>query len=206
MHSFVIRHFPVIVPNMFPIVFPILCLACILLMLLERKGVRTTLTLEFKGDVKRETRFIAQYGQALCTVVAAVLVVQLDPHNIRDLHHVHPVVPLLVATFGVSLLAMIVKRLTGRVRPARENAGRFLGPSWKHANYRESFPSSHSANAIAMSAVLAMHYPAAAPTFWTLAIACALLRYVLDAHWPSDVLGGIALGYLAAWLAVRYLG
>ncbi len=191
---------------MFPILFPTLCLACIILMLLERKGVRTTLTLEFKGDVKRETRFIAQYGQALCTVIAAVLVIQLDPHHLRDWHPAHPVVPLVVATFGVSLLAMIIKRLTGRVRPARDNAGKFLGPTWKHANYRESFPSSHSANAVAMSAVLAMHYPAAAPTFWTLAIACAVLRYLLDAHWPSDVLGGIALGYLAAWTAVRFLG
>jgi membrane-associated phospholipid phosphatase len=191
---------------MFPIVFPCLLAACGILMLIERAGVRTTLVLEFKGDVKRETRFIAQYGQALCTIVAAVLVIQLDPHNIRDVHHIHPVVPLVAATIGVSLLAMVVKRLTGRVRPNRENAGKFLGPSWKHANYRESFPSSHSANAVAMSAVLALHYPAAAATFWTLAIACACLRYLLDAHWPSDVLGGVALGYLSAWLAVGFLG
>jgi membrane-associated phospholipid phosphatase len=192
------------------IVLSTLAIACIILMLIERAGVRTTLVLEFKGDVKRETRFIAQYGQALCTIVAAVLVLQLDPHPIVfrniDWHHLHPVVPLLAATFGASLLAMIVKRLTGRVRPNREGAGKFLGPSWKHANFRESFPSSHSANAVAMSAVLAMQYPAAAATFWTLAIACACLRYVLDAHWPSDVLGGIALGYLSAWLAVLYLG
>ena len=73
-----------------------------------------------------------------------------------------------------------------------------LGPSWKHANYRESFPSSHSACAVALSVVLAAYYPPAAVTFWVLAIACACLRYVLDAHWPSDVLGGIALGYAVA--------
>ncbi len=191
------------------IVLSVLAAACVILLLIERAGIRTTLVLEFKGDVKRETRFIAQYGQALCTIIAAVLMLQLDPYRI-DLHHPdwrhpHPVVPLLVATFGVSLLAAIIKRLTGRVRPNREGAGQFLGPSWKHANHRESFPSSHSANAVAMSAVLAMHYPAAAGTFWTLAIACAGLRYVLDAHWPSDVLGGIALGYLSAWTAVHYL-
>jgi membrane-associated phospholipid phosphatase len=182
------------------IVFSTLMAACGLMMLVERSGVRTTLVLNFKGDVKRETRWIAQYGQALCTGVAAVLVLQLDANG------KHAVIPLLVATFGVSGLAMVVKRLTGRVRPNRENAGKFLGFTWKHANARESFPSSHSANAVAMSAVLAMHYPAAAPTFWTLAIACACLRYVLDAHWPSDVLGGVALGYLAAVLAVRFWG
>jgi membrane-associated phospholipid phosphatase len=195
-----IWRFSVIVRSMVWIIFSSLIAACGLMMLVERSGVRTTLVLNFKGDVKRETRWIAQYGQALCTGVAAVLVLQLDPNG------KHSVIPLLVATFGVSLLAMIVKRLTGRVRPNRENAGKFLGPTFKHANARESFPSSHSANAVAMSAVLAMHYPAAAPTFWTLAIACACLRYVLDAHWPSDVLGGIALGYLAAVLSVKFFG
>lgn len=182
------------------LVFSILLAASGVMMLIERSGVRTTLVLNFKGDVKRETRFIAQYGQALCTVIAAVLVLQLDPRKIKA------VLPLVAATFGASLLAMIVKRLTGRVRPNRENAGKFMGFSLKHANARESFPSSHSANAVAMSAVLAMHYPAAAPTFWTLAIACACLRYVLDAHWPSDVLGGVALGYISAVLAVRFFG
>lgn len=178
------------------IVIASLAVLCGGLLLLERAGVRTTLTLSFKGDVKRETRFIAQYGQAVCTVVAAVLVLQLDKSRGKLV-----LPPLLVATFGVSLVCTVVKRLTGRVRPDRENAGKFLGPSWKHANYRESFPSSHSANAVALSAVLAAAYPPAAVTFWTLALLCAGLRYILDAHWPSDVVGGIAVGYLAARLA-----
>jgi membrane-associated phospholipid phosphatase len=184
------------------IIFGTLMAACFVMMLIERSGIRTTLVLNFKGDVKRETRFIAQYGQALCTIIALVLVLQLDRSRSGILAAKH----LVIATIGISGLAMIVKRLTGRVRPNRPDAGKFLGPTWKHANARESFPSSHSANAVAMSAVLAMHYPAAAPTFWTLAIACAFLRYVLDAHWPSDVLGGIALGYLSAVLSVRFFG
>ena len=174
------------------------------MMLVERSGVRTTLVLNFKGDVKRETRFIAQYGQALCTVIAVVLVMQLDPE--AKWNGKRSVVALIAATAIVSILAMVVKRLVGRVRPNREGAGQFLGPSWKHSNHRESFPSSHSANAVAMSAVLAMHYPTAAPTFWTLAILCAALRYVLDAHWPSDVLGGIAVGLLSAVISVHYFG
>ncbi len=180
------------------IVFACLMAACGIMMLIERSGVRTTLVLNFKGDVKRETRFIAQYGQALCTAIAVVLVLQLDPRK-------RAAVPIAVATIGASLLSMVVKKLTGRVRPNREDAGKFMGFSLKHSNAKESFPSSHSANAVAMSAVLAALYPPAAATFWTLAILCACLRYVLDAHWPSDVLGGIAVGYLAAQLAVRFI-
>src|SRR5438128_1748795 len=53
---------------------------CAALMLLERLGVPTTLALHFKGDVKRETRWLAQYGQSVCTPVAALLILQLDPH------------------------------------------------------------------------------------------------------------------------------
>jgi membrane-associated phospholipid phosphatase len=173
---------------------------CAALMIVERLGVRTTLVLNFKGDVKRETRWLAQYGQAVCTIVAAVLVLQLDSNGRKV------VVPLLVATFGVSIVATIIKRLTGRVRPNREHAGKWLGPTLKHANFRESFPSSHSANAVAMSAVLAHVYPSAAATFWTLAILCAALRYVLDAHWPSDVAGGVTLGYAAAVVTCRAFG
>ena len=171
-----------------------LSVASIGMMVLERRGVRTTLALTFKGDVKRESRWLAQYGQGICTVVAALLMWQLDPAH-RNL-----VVPLLVATFGVSLVATLIKRLASRVRPGRPNAGKFLGPTWKHNNAVESFPSSHSASAVAMSTMLAVFYPQAAITFWALALGCATLRYLLDAHWPSDVLGGVALGYGAAHL------
>jgi membrane-associated phospholipid phosphatase len=174
--------------------------ACGVLILIEKSGVRTTLVLNFKGDVKRETRWIAQYGQAVCTLVAAVLVLQLDPQGKKIAGE------LLIATFGVSIVAMLIKRLVGRVRPNRPGAGKFLGPTLRHENFRESFPSSHSAAAVAMSVMLACRYPQAAATFWTLALLCAALRYVLDAHWLSDVFGGIALGYAAAHLTQHVFG
>ncbi len=174
--------------------------ACLLLLILERLGLPTTLQLNFKGDVKRETRWLAQYGQAVSAIVAAAIVWELDSDR-----RLAKSASVLIASIGAALAGMIIKRLLGRVRPNREHAGRFLGPTWKHANFRESFPSNHTASAVAMSAVLAQLYPAAAPTFWTLAIACALLRYVLDAHWPSDVLGGVALGYVAAVETVHCL-
>ncbi len=166
------------------------------MMLLERRGLKTTLALGMKGDLKRETRWIAQYGQGACTIAAAALVWRLD--------RVQPSAPLwlLGCVFGVSLIAVVIKRLVSRVRPGRDGAGTFLGPHWKHANWRESFPSSHSAAAMALSVFLAGLYPQAREVFWTLAILCATLRYLMDAHWPSDILAGIALGCAGGQLAV----
>lgn len=178
----------------------ILAAGCAGMMILERRGLKTTLHLTFKGDIKRESRWLAQYGQAVCTAVAVLLIWQLDTPR-RGV-----VVPVIVAALGAGIVATVIKRLVSRVRPGRENAGKFLGPSWSHANYRESFPSSHSASAVALSVMLAILYPPAAGIFWALAIACAALRYLLDAHWPSDVLGGIALGYGVAHLVVRIFG
>jgi membrane-associated phospholipid phosphatase len=169
-----------------------LVISCGVIMILERSGLPTTLTLSFKGDVKRETRFLAQYGQLVCTFFTALLIWQLDlKQGFRICE------ALWTAVIGATIIATIIKRLLGRARPRSEHAGKFLGPSWKHANYRESFPSSHSASAVAYATVLASAYPQGALTFWGLALVCAGLRYLMDAHWPSDVLGGIALGY--AW-------
>ena len=185
----------------------ILLAACAVLMLLERMGLPTTLELHFKGDVKRETRWLAQYGQSVCTPIAALLVYQLDPGS--QVERMHRAIAVLAGVSAASVLTMLFKRSLGRVRPGRENAGKFLGPTWKHANYRESFPSSHSACAVALSVMLAILYPQEAATFWGLAIACAVLRYILDAHWPSDVLGGVALGYgvaSATWAIFQRAG
>lgn len=178
-----------------------LLVPCAILLAIERRGVKTTLSLNFRGDIKRESRFLAQYGQSVCAPLAALLVWQLDRTD--PLRHALAV---LIATASASASAGILKRLFGRVRPNRERAGCFLGPSWRHANWRESFPSSHSACALAMSLPLATLYPSAAVTFWGLAIACAGLRYVLDAHWPSDVLAGLALGYLCGYWTLRGFG
>jgi membrane-associated phospholipid phosphatase len=175
-----------------------LALACTVMMILERRGLPTTLTLSFKGDVKRETRFLAQYGQLVCTFLTALLIWQMDLRNGLRICSA-----LWTAVIGVTIIATIAKRILGRARPRSEHAGKFLGPSMKHANYRESFPSSHSATAMAYSAVLAAAYPSAAVTFWCLGVICALLRYIMDAHWPSDVLGGISLGMLGGFISWR---
>lgn len=169
-----------------------LLVAAAVLMLLEARGLRTTLHLAFKGDIKRETAFLAQYGQSVATPIAAALAWSFDLANWK-----RPVT-ILAAVSAASLSCFVIKRLSGRVRPNRENAGRFLGPSWRHDNQRESFPSSHSACAVALSAAVVSFFPQTAGVLWTLAGITALLRWVLDAHFPSDVLAGCAIGYVVS--------
>lgn len=159
------------------------------MMIAELRGAPVVLRLSFKGDIKRESLFLAQFGQAVATVIAALIVYSFEPHEPRK------VIAMLCAVFGVSVLCFIIKRTTGRVRPNRQNAGKFLGPSLTHANWRESFPSSHSACAVALACALIILYPQGAIIFWALAVITAALRYLMDAHWPSDVLFGIAAGY-----------
>lgn len=168
--------------------------ACAVFLLLERRGLPVTLELSFKGDIKREGGWFAQYGQAACTLAVVWVVSALDKAPPAK-----TVVPILVTVFGASIVATLIKRLLGRVRPRRPNAGQFLGPTLRHDNSRESFPSSHSAAAVALSVALSALYPQAAGVFWTLAIVCATLRYLMDAHWPSDVLAGVGLGYGVGW-------
>jgi membrane-associated phospholipid phosphatase len=128
-----------------------------------------------------------------------LLIYQLDPRPWRT----NPAGAVILGVLITSGICMVLKRLFSRVRPGREHAGKFLGPAWGHANFRESFPSSHSACAVALSVMLSILYPQATLTFWTLAVLCAGLRYLMDAHWPSDVMGGIALGYVVACTVAR---
>src|SRR5260370_583345 len=112
----------------YPVLITLTALA-IVFMLLERQGVPTTLELHFKGDVKRETGWLAQYGQGVCTALAALLVWRMD----KDPRHKDAVLAIIVAVAGTSLIATLIKRVLGRVRPPRANAGQFLCPTWRPA-------------------------------------------------------------------------
>ncbi|MBC7782621.1 MAG: phosphatase PAP2 family protein [Burkholderiales bacterium] len=177
-----------------------LLLPAAVFMVLEMRGVPVVLQLPFKGDIKRESQWLAQFGQAVATAAAMALIYAFEPSQ-----WLKPVA-VGAAVTCTSLSVFVIKRLTGRVRPNRENAGKFLGPTLKHANWRESFPSSHSACAIALTVSLSILYPQAQVVFWSLGLITAVLRYLMDAHWPSDVLAGIAAGYVAGHLVMRGFG
>ena len=102
------------------------------------------------------------------------------------------------------LCNMLLKPLVGRLRPFAVNAAaELLIPPPLDA----SFPSGHTA--VCFAAVFALK--AAGSPLWKPALAAAAAvafsRLYLYVHWPTDVLGGIAVGALAgtagAWLAKK---
>lgn len=109
--------------------------------------------------------------------------------------------PFLFAVLAGEEAAMLgVKDLVGRVRPALTSEAATLGPS---------FPSGHSATAAAFYAAAALILGRTLPgrtrqlviaTAAALAAGVAASRVLLDLHWLSDVIGGLALGW--AWFAL----
>ncbi len=173
--------------------------------MLERRGRLASPAIEVQRDVKRETQFLVQYGQFMCIVIACALILTLD--GLDDWKRALALALSAVITLGVTHAA---KRLFGRIRPGRERDGHakgaFLGPTWRRLSWRESFPSSHAAGAFATSAVLYELYPQGAIVWWSLAGVTSLLRWMLDAHWMSDVLVGSAFGIACGMLAVGLVG
>jgi membrane-associated phospholipid phosphatase len=111
------------------------------------------------------------------------------------------VTPFIIAVVGgEEILTTTVKQLTDRVRPTFNPAAATLGPS---------FPSGHSATAAAFYATAALLLgrwrgrPARAVLAGLaagIAVAVAASRVLLDVHWVSDVIAGLALGW--AWFAI----
>jgi undecaprenyl-diphosphatase len=101
---------------------------------------------------------------------------------------------------GEEILTPTVKQLAGRVRPAFNPAAATLGPS---------FPSGHSATSAAFYATAALLIGRWRPRSVRavlaglavgIPVAVAATRVLLDVHWLTDVIAGLALGW--AWFAV----
>ena len=140
---------------------------------------------------------ITQFGATEFVVLAAVVVAIVE--SIR--RPSRWIVPFLaVVLIGQSRLTNGLKELLDRVRPALNPAAHLLGPS---------FPSGHTATAAAFWAAVALLMGRGrgrrarallAGGAAAIAVAVACSRVLLDVHWFSDVVAGLALGW--AWFAI----
>jgi membrane-associated phospholipid phosphatase len=107
------------------------------------------------------------------------------------------------------LIAAIVKRWIGRVRPSALGPFAYEPFSWR-PQYA-SLPSGHTLTAFAALVAIGAIFPRARPFLWAYALLIALSRIVVTAHYTSDVIAGAAIGAFGAlwvrdWFARRRLG
>ena len=122
------------------------------------------------------------------------------------LRHWHGALTLAVAVIGTQAVVQLVKLTVDRPRPAANEA--------LTAAHGPSFPSAHSATAVALYATLALllahrcrgwKRTAVLSAGGMVVVAVGLSRIELGAHYPLDVLAGWLTGaalVLAAWAAV----
>ena len=139
---------------------------------------------------------VTYLGETVTVTVVAIVVAAVEYARTRSRW---VVLFLLAVILGDKLLTEAIKQLVDRARPEIEAVAATLGPS---------FPSGHTSTAAASWAAFALvagrwwgrrAWPALAGAAVGIAVAVALSRVLLDVHWLTDVLGGLALGW--AWFA-----
>ena len=108
----------------------------------------------------------------------------------------------MIAVSGI--VAQVIKHVIGRARPVLLAAdGPYHFEFFSIRNALASFPSGHTTSAFA--AAVALGYMRPAWRWWLLAAAVTigLSRVLVGAHYPSDVVGGAALGSAVAVALAR---
>ena len=133
----------------------------------------------------------AHLGDGPLWFVIAVIAFWLGDEATR-----HVVLLTAVATSVAGLLTTALKFLMRRGRP-REMTGFY---STRYDRY--SFPSGHATRVACLAMVFSHQFPCWAVVFYASALFVAFCRIALGIHYVSDVLVGLAVGFLASWVIV----
>ncbi len=109
-----------------------------------------------------------------------------------------------VALAGV--ITNILKVLFGRARPPFLDEYGHLGFSFLRFGWDySSFPSGHATTAGAVAAVGMVFFPTIRPALLVIGLCFAASRFVVEAHFASDVVIGFTIGFLTATVVARWL-
>lgn len=156
------------------------------------------------GDLRRLVSLAEVFGWGGSVALIILTAATLDPRGWRVAWR------LALSAYGAGLLADVCKLLISRSRPMAADltanaAGTFVEwlPLLHHQTSlrsylysQQSFPSAHSATAAGLAVALAALYPRGRWLFATFAVMACLQRVIAQAHFPSDVLAGAAIGCL----------
>src|SRR5690606_6431006 len=103
-------------------------------------------------------------------------------------------------------LTNILKQVIGRMRPLYVDAEDWLAfDPFGFSAANASFPSGHATTAGAVLVVASLVLPRWRWLFLLAAVAMAASRIVVGAHFPSDVIAGLAVGAAFAWASALFL-
>lgn len=188
-------------------------LGAIVLRPLDGPVIEMVRSMRFGGDLKRELEALQQYGQLAFSVIIATVIFTLDPANRRRLvDWALAGVVALVASNGL-------KFLIGRPRPGLNDPLHIVGPVgaypierdgimtlesvWTAGHALSSMPSRHATFAVVSSVFLSALYPRLKPIVFLLALVVCVARILNQAHYPTDVIAGAAIGLVIGRWAVR---
>jgi membrane-associated phospholipid phosphatase len=154
------------------------------------------------GELRRLLGWSEVWAHGLGVAIVAISLYTLDPSNRRRIPR------LLVAAYGAGLAADVIKLCVARIRPRFFDlsgsvwdtfAGWFPVLNWGDAASQsssrfQSFPSAHTAVAVALLFGLARIYPQGRALFAFFALLAAFQRVEAGAHYLSDTLAGAAVG------------
>lgn len=113
---------------------------------------------------------------------------------------------LLSAIFVASIPVEIGKLAVGRARPfLLDEVGAAYFSPFKGVFLYESFPSGHSMMAGIMMVSLWIFLPRWRLVTVPLCLAFGVSRLAAGAHYPTDVVAGLTIGFAAAWWVARYM-
>jgi undecaprenyl-diphosphatase len=167
-------------------------------------------------DVFYEITDFGRSGWILVPTGALIVIIALVASPAFD-HMTRGVLAMLVVRIGFifiavglpGLIAAVVKRWIGRVRPSALGPFAYEPFSWR-PQYA-SLPSGHTLTAFAALVAIGALFPRARPFLWLYALLIASSRIVVSAHYTSDVIAGAAIGAFGAlwvrdWFARRRMG
>ncbi|HVS73209.1 MAG TPA: phosphatase PAP2 family protein [Phycisphaerae bacterium] len=155
------------------------------------------------GDIARELMMLEQWGQWVCSVLVIAAVAILDRAAGR-----RNALAIAIGCLCTVAVSYLLKDLIGRSRPYVLPVGgtwTWGGPAmgFHHGSAWQSFPSSHTTGAFALSVGLAWCYPRGALLFLALAAITAAQRVLHAAHFLSDVFAGMGLAVVIPLLTFR---
>jgi membrane-associated phospholipid phosphatase len=154
--------------------------------------------------------FVTDYGLSdwvLIPTLVLMILLRLAMFPLRGAWHKAAGEGAMISAFvflGVGvpgLLTNLLKRLVGRGRPSEfDTAGAFSFQNIFNDWTFQSFPSGHSATAIATAFVAGFLLPPLFPVLMVVGLLVAISRVPVGMHYPSDVFAGIIVGMLGAYL------